>query len=94
MNDRITLNRVESHVADLPYPIARDDAAAAFDGVTVVFAEGEGDLGSLIDDCYTGIVDGRFDPTPWEEIRENACGDCAYQGMCGDYIGAEVSLDD
>ncbi|WP_256301690.1 PD-(D/E)XK nuclease family protein [Haloarchaeobius salinus] len=59
-----------------------------------IYEAHEDTIWSLIDDCYTGIVDGEFMPEPWEEIHENACGDCSYQGMCGDYIGAEVSLDD
>ncbi|MFD1647977.1 PD-(D/E)XK nuclease family protein [Haloarchaeobius litoreus] len=59
-----------------------------------IYEAHEDTIWSLIDDCYTGIVDGEFTPEPWEEIHENACGDCSYQGMCGDYIGAEVSLDD
>jgi putative RecB family exonuclease len=48
---------------------------------------------SLVENCYTGIVDGEFTPEPWAEIQEEACGDCAFQRMCGEYIGAEVSLD-
>ena len=59
--DRIALNQVESYVADLPYPVARNDAAAAYDDVTVVFAEGEGNLGSLIDDCYCDTFYGADD---------------------------------
>lgn len=59
-----------------------------------IYEAHEDTIWSLIEDCYTGIVDGEFAPDPWEEIREHACGDCPYQGMCGDYVGAEVRLDD
>lgn len=51
--NKVMLNRVESHFADLSYPVDRDDASAAFDGVTVVFAEGEGDLSTLIASCHS-----------------------------------------
>lgn len=49
---------------------------------------------ALIEDCYAGITAGRYRPEPWDEIRENACEDCAYQSMCGEYIGAEVGFDE
>lgn len=62
--------------------------------VSWIYDAHEKSIWSLIEDCYTGIVDREFAPEPWDAIQENACEDCSYQGMCGDYIGAEVSLDD
>ncbi|WP_435348531.1 PD-(D/E)XK nuclease family protein [Haloarchaeobius sp. HRN-SO-5] len=75
------------------------------DGITVevsgrgrdvgrIYDEHEDTIWELVADCYRGIVDAEHEPVPWDRIRENACGDCAYRGMCGDYLGEEVRLDD
>ncbi|NHN41833.1 PD-(D/E)XK nuclease family protein [Halorubellus sp. JP-L1] len=75
------------------------------DGITVtveanarnvgwIYDAHEDAIWSIIEDCYDGILDREFAPEPWDEIQEQTYGDCSYQGMCGDYLGAEVGLDD
>ncbi|MFW5977817.1 MAG: hypothetical protein ACOCP2_01100 [Halohasta sp.] len=51
MADRIKINRVQNVLDRVDYPLGRTDAAAAFDDVTLVFADGEANLGELIGDC-------------------------------------------
>ncbi|KAB1188561.1 MULTISPECIES: hypothetical protein [Haloferax] len=53
MQDSIKLSRVEPALDDLSYPTTRRDAAAAFDGVTLLLADGSTDLGDVIRGCYT-----------------------------------------
>ena len=48
MEDRVKLSRVRGHLAELTYPVTRDDAAIALEDVTVTYADGERDLGLLI----------------------------------------------
>lgn len=50
----------------------------------------ETEIWTLIADCYTGIQNRDYEPARFEEIREEACEDCNYRGMCADYLGAEV----
>lgn len=76
----------------------RDGIAVAVEGksrdVGWIYEAHEETIWSIIENCYDGIANREFAPEPWEAIRENACEDCSYQAMCGDYVGAEVSLDD
>ncbi|ELZ99036.1 hypothetical protein C440_01730 [Haloferax mucosum ATCC BAA-1512] len=51
MQEEIKLSRLESVLDSLSYPVARRDAAAAFDGVTVLMADGNADLGEMIRQC-------------------------------------------
>ncbi|KTG07579.1 DUF5789 family protein [Haloferax profundi] len=53
MQDRIKLSRVEPVLEGITYPTTRRDAAAAFDGVTVLLADGNADLGEVIRGCFT-----------------------------------------
>ncbi|RKD95697.1 DUF5789 family protein [Halopiger aswanensis] len=57
----VKLNQVESVLEDLEYPVTRDEAAAAYDDVTLVLAEGERNLGDLIskssDDQFDSVDD-------------------------------------
>lgn len=67
MSERVKLNRVESLFEErLDFPAARDEAAAEFSDVTVLFADGESNLGELIsgidseqftgpNDLYSGL---------------------------------------
>jgi hypothetical protein len=48
MSERVKLSRVESAFERLEYPVTRDDAAAAFAGVTLAYADGEANLGELV----------------------------------------------
>lgn len=51
MTDRIKINRVKNVLDRVDYPIGRDDAVTEFDDVTLVFADGEANLGELIANC-------------------------------------------
>lgn len=48
MTDRIKLNRVETVLDRIEYPQSSADAAAEFEGVTLILADGEANLGELI----------------------------------------------
>ncbi|MEY7851575.1 hypothetical protein AB7C87_20515 [Natrarchaeobius sp. A-rgal3] len=49
MTGEIKLNEVESAFERLEYPVTNDAAAAEFDDVTLLLADGERNLGSLIE---------------------------------------------
>lgn len=49
MARELKLNRLETVLDELDYPIGRAAAAAAFDDVTLVLAEGQVNLGESID---------------------------------------------
>ncbi len=51
MTERIKINRVKNVLDRVDYPLGRDDAAAEFDDVTLLFADGETNLGELIANC-------------------------------------------
>ncbi|MFC4989870.1 MULTISPECIES: hypothetical protein [Saliphagus] len=44
----VKLGRVETVLEDLPYPISRSDAGNRLAGTTLLFADGEADLGGLV----------------------------------------------
>lgn len=48
MAREVKLSRVDDELEDLSYPIPRDDAAIELDGVTVLLADGEANLGELV----------------------------------------------
>jgi len=50
MTDEIHLARVEEEFKTHSYPASRDDLAAACAGTTVLFADGDADLGELLAD--------------------------------------------
>lgn len=54
MNERINLSRIESRLADLSYPVTRDDAATELSDVTVQMADGEANLGALVSELDGG----------------------------------------
>ncbi|MDF9745620.1 DUF5789 family protein [Natrinema salsiterrestre] len=45
----IKLSRIDSVFADLEYPISQDDAAAELEDVTLLLADGERNLGALVE---------------------------------------------
>jgi len=45
---------------------------------------------SLIQRAHKGITEGAHEPEPFDLIREEACPDCDYRGMCADYLAEEV----
>jgi len=47
-DSRSPLSRVEDEFRDHSYPVARDDLADACAGTTVLFADGDADLGDLV----------------------------------------------
>jgi len=50
MTDEVHLARVEDEFHDHSYPAARDDLVASCSGTTVLFADGDADLGALLAD--------------------------------------------
>jgi hypothetical protein len=48
MTERVKLNELQSVLADLEYPLAREAAAERFEGTTLVLADGEANLGRVI----------------------------------------------
>lgn len=53
MADTVKLNQVEDRFEDLSYPVARDDAANEYADTTVLFADGEANLGDMIRETTT-----------------------------------------
>ncbi|MFC7068930.1 hypothetical protein [Halobaculum lipolyticum] len=47
----VKLSRVETLFEELEYPVSRAEAADAFDETTVLFADGDGNLGRYIAEC-------------------------------------------
>lgn len=62
--------------------------------VTGIYADYHDDIWALIEACYDGIVAEAYEPTRFEQIHEHACDDCTYRTMCGDYLSAEVRIDE
>ncbi|MFD1569036.1 hypothetical protein [Halorubrum laminariae] len=50
MTTEITLSRLEDELRDYAYPAAREDLAESCAGTTVLFADGDADLGDLVTD--------------------------------------------
>lgn len=50
MTDEINLSRVETEFRDHTYPTARSDLVESCAGTTVLFADGDADLGELVAD--------------------------------------------
>lgn len=59
-----------------------------------IYREHEDAIWALLEETYRGIVAGRHEPVRWDDIREHACGDCEYSAMCGEYLAAEVRIDE
>lgn len=60
--------------------------------MTDLYREYDDDLWAYIDDSVAALRAESFDPTgdSWELVQDNACGDCDYQGGCGDCLAEEV----
>lgn len=61
--------------------------------MTEIYADHYDTIWRLIQGAYEGITTQQYEPEPWTLIREEACGDCAYQAMCPEYLGAEVRIE-
>ena len=61
MAREVKLSRIDDVLDELSYPIPRDDAAIELEDVTVLFADGEANLGELVSetgsDAYTSPED-------------------------------------
>lgn len=57
MTREVKLNRLETVLDDLEYPIDRQAAATAFDDIRIQLAEGEVNLGSTIDESSAGAFE-------------------------------------
>lgn len=59
-----------------------------------IYRQHETDIWALIEDTYSGIVNGEYEPARWDDIQEHACPDCEYRAMCGEYLAEEVRIDE
>ena len=61
MTEEIKHSRLEEHLNERSYPASRTDLASTYAGTTVLYADGEGDLGDLIgrveQDRFEGSTD-------------------------------------
>ena len=48
MTSEVNLSRVEEELSEHSYPAAREDLAESYAGTTVLFADGDADLGDLV----------------------------------------------
>ncbi len=61
MSREVKLSRVDGVLDELSYPIPRDDAAIELEGVTVLLADGEANLGELISETGSDSFTSRDD---------------------------------
>jgi hypothetical protein len=59
MTREVKFSRVETVLGELSYPATREEAAAEFEDVTVLLADGERNLGKLVSE----VPDEEFDST-------------------------------
>ena len=57
MTSRVKINRVKTVLDRADYPLEREAAAAEFDDVTLIIADGEANLGDLIANCDRDSVE-------------------------------------
>lgn len=57
----VKLNELESYLSTLEYPLARDDAVAAGEDVTLSLADGEANFGRVLSRSLTGRFDSAED---------------------------------
>ncbi len=57
MGETIKLSRVQNRLAELSYPVHRDEAAVQLHEVTITFADGQANLGELVDDTNPDAFD-------------------------------------
>ncbi|MWG35213.1 DUF5789 family protein [Halomarina oriensis] len=53
MSRDVKLSRIQAVLAEVDYPTTRETAASAFDDVTLLLADGETNLGSVVRDVQT-----------------------------------------
>ena len=53
MATQLKLHEVESELSKLDYPVGRAEAVQRYEGVTLLLADGEADLGDLISETGT-----------------------------------------
>ncbi|SFB70499.1 hypothetical protein SAMN05444422_101340 [Halobiforma haloterrestris] len=61
MGREVKLGRVESTLEELDYPATRAEAAAELEDVTVLLADGERNLGSLVEDVQSNRFESAAD---------------------------------
>lgn len=61
MTRAVTLSRIDGALATLEYPVSREDAAGTLADVTLLLADGERNLGDLVDDCPGDSFDSQAD---------------------------------
>lgn len=61
MSREVKLSRVDGVLDELSYPIPRDDAAIELEGVTVLLADGEANLGELVSETGSDSFTSRED---------------------------------
>lgn len=57
MARRVKLSHVESVLAELSYPVSREEAVGELSGITLLYADGEGDLGDIVADTNSASFD-------------------------------------
>ncbi len=68
------------------------DVEGAERDVGGIYRAYEDEIWALIQETYQGIVAGEYEPTRWDDITEHACEECAYNGMCGEYLAEAVQI--
>ncbi|WP_312911403.1 hypothetical protein [Natronosalvus caseinilyticus] len=75
--EEVKLSRVEHALSELSYPITRADAAVELNDVTLLLADGEANLGSLIEDTHSEeydsadqLEDSLYNALPMEAVGE------------------------
>jgi len=69
------------------------DVSGSGRDVTNLCMDNHGTIWQLIREAYQGILTWDFEPNPWSDIYQSACGDCPYMEMCPDYLGEEVKIE-
>jgi hypothetical protein len=57
----VTLSRIDETLETLEYPVSREDAAGTLADVTLLLADGERNLGDVVDDCSGDSFDSQAD---------------------------------
>lgn len=61
MAHEVKMSQLADELDELSYPIARDDAAVELEGVTVLLADGEANLGELVSETGSDSFTSRED---------------------------------
>ncbi|WP_058366748.1 DUF5789 family protein [Haloparvum sedimenti] len=68
MGETVKLSRVQDRLAELSYPVHRDDAAVELHEVTLTYADGQANLGKLVDKTNPDAFD---DPNDLFDALQN-----------------------